>query len=142
AIGLPGPYRIVAEALGLKHVIHAGAAGLAGIAQQNSEPHAPTPSASLSPGYFCFCARLSAAAKALSAGAPDARPKVALPAGVWAGRPAPVSIAPLFMVRPIRLRATSRLLSRTLTTSPALITSRGSFTKRSDSSEICTSPSW
>ena len=45
-------------------------------------------------------------------------------------------------VRAMRLRATSTSSTLTLTMSPAFTTSRGSLTKRSDSAEMCTSPSW
>ena len=64
--------------------------------------------------------------------------------GMLEGRtlsPADRSIAPDFMVSAMRLRSTSTSLTRTFTTSPAFTTSRGSLTKRSDSSEMCTSPS-
>ena len=45
-------------------------------------------------------------------------------------------------VSAMRLRGMSTSSTRTLTTSPALTTSRGSLTYLSDSAEMCTRPSW
>src|SRR6185437_11659107 len=51
-------------------------------------------------------------------------------------------LSPSLMVSATRRRCRSTSSTFTLTTAPALTTSRGSFTKRSDIMEMCTRPSW
>src|SRR5689334_25047821 len=99
-------------------MLHIGTARLAGVAQQNSKPHARTPSASCQRrrSYFCFWARRKAAARAPSCaaggeggGGAAALPLPTPPEPAREPSPAAGSIGPDFIVRAIRLRARSTL---------------------------------